>query len=125
VQIHFSPRDVRLTGAIHGDVAERIMRLEDTTTEILPAHVVLLHDEQTDSGGIFSVKVHLAIRGPDIHASDVDDDLYSAIDKISDKLARQLRKRNTRLVDKRRKSTWKNADQKSLWSNEKPSKPGQ
>lgn len=83
------------------------MRLEDIATEILAAHVVLLHDEQTDSGGIFCVKVHLAIRGPDIHASDEDGDLYAAIDRSSDKLARQLRKRRTRLVDKRRKSSSK------------------
>ena len=110
MQIHLSPRHVRLTGAIHGFVAEKIMRLEDITTEILAAHVVLLHDEQNDSGGIFRVKVHLAIRGPDIHGSDVDGDLFSVIDKI----ARQLRKRKTRQVDRRRKSTRKKADQESL-----------
>ena len=109
MQIHLSPRNVRLTGAIHGYVAEKIMRLEDIAVEILAAHVVLLHDEQTASGGLYYVKVHLAISGPDIHASDTDGDLYAAIDKISDKLARQLRKRKTRLVDKRRKFSPKEA----------------
>ena len=104
MQIHLSPRNVRLTGAIHAYVAEKIMRLEEIA-EILAAHVVLLHDEQTASGSIYCVKVHLAISGPDIHASYVDGDLYAAIDKISDKLARQLRKRKTRRVDKRRKSS--------------------
>ena len=105
MQIHLSPRNVRLTGAIHAYVAEKIMRLEDIASEILAAHVVLVHDEQAEAGSNYCVKVHLAIAGPDIHASDVDADLYAAIDKISDKLARQLRKRKTRLVDKRRKST--------------------
>ena len=105
MQIHLSPRNIRLTGAIHAYVAEKIMRLEDIADEILAAHVVLLHDEQTASGALYCVKVHLAIRGPDIHASDEDGDLYAAIDKISEKLARQLRKRKTRLVDKRRKSS--------------------
>ena len=107
MQIHLSPRNVRLTGAIHAYVAEKIMRLEDIASEILAAHVVLLHDRRSVSGSSFCVKVHLAISGPDIHASDVDGDLYAAIDKISDKLARQLRKRKTRLVDKRRKSALK------------------
>lgn len=105
MQIHLSPRNVRLTGAIHAYVAEKIMRLEDIASEILAAHVVLVHDEQAASGRYFCVKVHLAVAGPDIHASDVDGDLYAAIDKISDKLARQLRKRKTRIVDKRRKSS--------------------
>jgi putative sigma-54 modulation protein len=105
MQIHLSPRNVRLTGAIHGYVAEKIMRLEDMATEILAAHVVLVHDEQAASGSYFCVKVHLAVAGPDIHATEVDGDLYAAIDKVSDKLAGLLRKRKTRLVDQRRKST--------------------
>ena len=104
MQIHLSPRNLRLTGAIHAYVAEKIMRLEDLASEILAAHVVLVHDESAATGS-FCVKVHLAIAGPDIHASDVDADLYAAIDKVGDKLARQLRKRKTRLVDKRRKSS--------------------
>ena len=104
MQIHLSPRNVRLTVAIHAYVADKIMRLEDIASEILAAHVVLVHDEQAAAGSYFCVKVHLAIAGPDIHASDVDADLYAAIDKVSEKLARQLRKRKTRLVDKRRKS---------------------
>lgn len=107
MQIHLSPRNIRLTGAIHAYVAEKIMRLEDIASEILAAHVVLLHDESAPSGSSYCVKVHLAIAGPDVHASDVDGDLYAAIDKISDKLARLLRKRKTRRVDKRRKSSAK------------------
>ncbi len=102
MQIHLSPRNVRLSGAIHAYVAEKIMRLEDIASSILAAHVVLVHDESAVAGGRFCVKVHLAIAGPDIHATDVDGDLYAAIDKVSDKLARQLRKRKTRRVDKRR-----------------------
>jgi putative sigma-54 modulation protein len=105
MQIHLSPRNVRLTGAIHGYVAEKITRLEEMATEILAAHVVLVHDEQAASGSYFCVKVHLAVAGPDIHATEVDGDLYAAIDKVSDKLAGLLRKRKTRLVDQRRKSS--------------------
>jgi putative sigma-54 modulation protein len=49
--------------------------------------------------------VHLAVPGPDIHAEESDADLYAAIDLVMDKLARQLRKRKTRLNDKRRTAT--------------------
>ena len=110
MQIHLIPRNVRLTGAIHAYVAEKIMRLEDIASEILAAHVVLLHNEDTSTGS-FCVKVHLAIAGPDVHASDVSGDLYAAIDKVGDKLARQLRKRKTRRGDKQRKSSRKESRQ--------------
>ena len=107
MQIHLSPRNIRLTGSIHSYVAEKIMRLEDIASEILAAHVVLVHDEQAASGAYFCVKAHLAIAGPDIHATESDGDLYAAIDKVGDKLAGQLRKRKTKRVDKRRKAARK------------------
>jgi putative sigma-54 modulation protein len=102
MQIHLSPRHLTLTAAIHGFVAEKIMRLEDIANQILAAHVVLLQDESAPPARRFCVKVHLALPGPDVHASDTEADLYAAIDKVSSKLARQLRKRKTRLTDKRR-----------------------
>jgi putative sigma-54 modulation protein len=105
MQIHLSPRNVRLTGAIHSYIAEKIMRLEGIADEILAAHVVLVHDEQAAAGAYFCIKAHLAIAGPDIHASEKDGDLYAAIDKVSDKLAGLLRKRKSRRVDQRRKSS--------------------
>lgn len=107
MQIHLSPRNVRLTGAIHAYVTEKIIRLEGIADEILAAHIVLLHDKQAASGTYFCVKVHLAIAGPDIHASEVAGDLYAAIDKVGEKVAGQLRKRKMRLVDRRRKSSRK------------------
>ena len=73
---------------------------------------------QVDDGGgallrrkieALGVKVHLAIAGPDIHATESDGDLYAAIDKVSDKLASQLRKRKTKRVDKRRNAARKEA----------------
>jgi putative sigma-54 modulation protein len=97
MQIHISPRHLRLTGAIHAYVAEKISCLEHLTGEIMGAHVVLWHDETRSPAKCFRVKVHLAVPGPDIHGEDSESDLYAAIDKVSDKLARQLRKRKTRL----------------------------
>ena len=48
-----------ITGAIHGYVAEKIMRLENIASQILAAHVVLVHDESTATGNS-CVKVHVA-----------------------------------------------------------------
>ena len=94
MQIHITPRHLRLTAAIHQAAASQVSLVEDMGTEILGAHVVLMHDE--------AVKVHLAISGPDIHAEQNAEDLYIALEKVVDKLARQLRKRKTAIKDKRR-----------------------
>ena len=102
MQIHLSPRHLTLTSAIHSYVADKVGHLEDATDCIIAAHVVLFQDEKRNPKQTFCVKIHLAVPGPDIHAEDADGDLYAAIDKATAKLARQLRKRKTKLVDKRK-----------------------
>lgn len=96
MQIHLSPRHLTLTAAIHAYVADKINHLEQLTDHILAAHVVLLHDETKTRK--HTVKVHLAVPGPDIYAEDTEDDLYAAIDKVVDKLSMQLRKRKTKIA---------------------------
>ena len=96
MQIHLSPRHLTLTAAIHGYVAEKVSHLETITDGIIAAHVVLLHDETKTKK--HTVKVHLAVPGPDIHAEDKEDDLYAAIDKVVDKVSQQLRKRKTKIT---------------------------
>jgi putative sigma-54 modulation protein len=96
MQIHLSPRHLVLTAAIHSYVAEKMEHLESVGTEVIAAHVVLLHDETKTKRHV--VKVHLAVPGPDLHAEDKEADLYLAIDKVVDKLAQQLRKRKTKRV---------------------------
>lgn len=97
MHIHITPQHLTLTAAIHSYVADKLAHLEDFSHRILAAHVVLLHDESKTRKHV--VKVHLAMPGPDIHAEDAEDDLYAAIDKVAAKLARQLRKRKTKLKD--------------------------
>ncbi len=107
MQIHLSPRHLRLTAAIHRHTAEKIFHLEELNDQIVAAHVVLIHDENGKPADRYTVKVHLAIPGPDIHAQQSATDLYAALDLVMDKLARQLRKRKTRLTDKRRSKVQK------------------
>ena len=107
MQLHLSPRHVRLTAAIHRHVAEKIGHLEDLASEIVAAHVVLMHDAAARPSDGFTVKVHLAIPGPDIHAEESAAELYAALDVVVDKLARQLRKRKTKRTDKVRSKVQK------------------
>jgi len=107
MQIHLSPRHLRLTAAIHSHTATKIAHLEELAHDIVAAHVVLIVDEAAKPKNRHVVKVHLAVPGPDIHAECSDEDLYAAIDLVVDKLARQLRKRKTKLNDKRRSKAQK------------------
>jgi putative sigma-54 modulation protein len=107
MQIHLSPRHLRLTAAIHQYAASKVLHLEELASDIVAAHVVLIHDENAKPADRYAVKVHLAIPGPDIHAEEAHADLYAALDLVTDKLARQLRKRKTRLTDKKRSKTAK------------------
>src|ERR1700761_7843423 len=98
MQIHISPRDVKLTSAIHAYVAQKIECLEHFGLNLIGAHVVLWHDDRRAFKHAFVVKVHLALPGPDIHAEDHGHELYAAIDLGTDKLAEQLRQRKSKLV---------------------------
>ena len=98
MQIHISPRDIKLTGAIHSYVAQKIEGLEHFGLGLFGAHVALWHDDQRAVKHAFVVKVHLALKGPDLHAEDHGHELYQAIDVVTEKLAEQLRHRKSKLV---------------------------
>ncbi len=97
MHIHLTPRNIVLTAAIHSFVAEKVEHLEGHGEQIMGAHIVIFHDQNKKKP--YHVKVHLALPGPDIHAEDAEGDLYAAIDKVVDKLSRQLAKRKTRQKD--------------------------
>jgi putative sigma-54 modulation protein len=112
MQIHLSPRHLTLTATIHSHVSAKVAHLEELCEEILAVHVVLFHDERKNPKKSYTVKIHLAVPGPDIHAEDSQGDLYTAIDMVLDKVAQQLRKRKTRLKDKTKRTLQKAAEKK-------------
>ena len=97
MQIHLSSRHMPLTGAIHQYVAEKLQPVETLTESIIAAHVVLLLDEAKTKP--YTVKAHLAVPGPDLHAEASSDNLYNGIDAVTSKLQQLLRKRKTKLVE--------------------------
>src|SRR5688572_25987892 len=98
MQIHLSPRHLQLTAAIHGAVATQIGQLEHFGVDILGAHVVLV-STTAQTPARYTAKVHLAVPGRDIFAQDSENDLYAALELVTAKLARQLRKRKTAIKD--------------------------
>lgn len=114
MQIHLSPRHLKLTATIHGHVFAKVAHLEELSEEILAVHVVLFHDERKNPKKSYTVKMHVALPGPDLHAEDSQPDLYTAIDMVMDKVAQQIRKRKTRLKDKSRRKLQLSAERKKL-----------
>jgi putative sigma-54 modulation protein len=98
MQIHISPRHIKLTSAIHLYVAQKIGHLEHFSEDIIGAHIALYHDDTKATKHAFVIKVHLAIPGKDIHGEDRGHELYPAIDLVCDKLAEQLRHRKSKKI---------------------------
>lgn len=111
MQIHISPRHITLTAAIHQAVAGQLGQLEDHGIDIIGAHVVLVHADAIDPRHRYEVRVHLAVPGPDIFAQDKSEDLYAALELVTAKLARQIRKKKTALQSKRRSVSQRAAEQ--------------
>lgn len=107
MQIHISPRDVKLTAAIHAYVASKVSHLEHFADDIIGAHVAIHHDVTRAGKHAFVIKVHLALPGPDLHGEDRGHDLYQAIDLVVERLAEQLRHRKSKLTKGRREASRK------------------
>ena len=101
MQIHISPRGVKLTAALHAYVAEKVGHLEHFMDHIVGAHIAIVHDQSKANKHAFVVKIHLAVPGPDLHAEDKGHELYQAIDLVTNKLTVQLRKRKASWTKKR------------------------
>ncbi len=114
MQIHISPRHVKLSPAIHSYVAQKIDSLEHFGIDLIGAHIALWHDDTKAEKHAFVVKVHLAMRGPDLHAEDHGHTLYRAIDEVTTRLAEQLRHRKSKLVRGRREASRKAKSQRQV-----------
>ena len=97
MNIIITGRQIELTDAIKEKIESKLSKLEN--------HI----DQNTDVKVTVSAKkerqtIEVTIRtinGPVIRAEDTQEDLYAAIDLVTDKLKRQIRKYKKRLQDKK------------------------
>jgi len=102
MHVHITPRHLPLTDGIDMYVQNKLSHLDHFEGRILGAHVVLWHDHSAPPKKQYRVKVHLAVPGPDLFAEAGEDDLYAAIDRVEERLSNELRKRKTKMVDRKR-----------------------
>ena len=113
MNIHVIPRRLHLSDPICDFTAEKIGHLESINHAILGAAVVLSRETNGRPESRYCARVKLNLPGRSVHATEAAGDLYSALDIVQRKLARQLRKRKTRFKDcqthklQRRRERWK------------------
>ena len=93
MQIHVTPRHLRLSASLHQAVAAQISPLEDRGGDIFGAHAVLLQEDATRAADRFQVKVHVSVPGPDLLAAQKEKGLCIALEQAVLKVRKQLRER--------------------------------
>ncbi len=96
MNIHVIPRRLHLSDPICNFAAEKIGHLESIDHAILGAAVVISREKNSRPESRYCARVRLNLPGRSVHATEEASDLYSALDVVQSKLARQLRKRKTR-----------------------------
>lgn len=93
MQINISGHHVELTPALKEYAEEKIKRLEHHFDLITRSDITLTVEKLVQKA-----ECNIHVSGSDLHASAEDQNMYAAIDKLSDKLDRQLLKHKEKLV---------------------------
>lgn len=99
MQIEVSGQNVEVTQALRAYVTEKFERLERHFGNLIGAHVVLRLERIEHTA---EATVSVGGRTKDIHADAVAEDMYAAIDKLVDKLDRQVRRHKEIVTDHHR-----------------------
>lgn len=92
MQINVSGRHVEITPALRDYVYTRFQKLEKHFDRISQIHTILSVEKLRHKA---ESTVHMA--GCEIYAESVSEDMYTAIDSLSDKLTRQVQKHKDKM----------------------------
>ena len=98
MQVSLSGHHVEITDSMRAYVNEKIERLERHFDQALDIHVVLTVEKMRHRA-----EATLHVSGGNLHADDVQEDMYAAIDGLVDKLDRQGIKHKEKLKNHRLK----------------------
>jgi len=99
VKVSVTFRHTRPTEALKHYAEEKLHKIGKYFDRPLEAHVVLAVDSRERQ----MAEVTIQARGMTIHGREETDDLYSAIDLLTDKVEQQIRKYKTKTRLKRRR----------------------
>jgi putative sigma-54 modulation protein len=97
MQIKLTGHHVEITNALNDYVHGKLERVERHFDNVTSVHVILSVEKLRQKA---EATIHVA--GNDIFADAVDGDMYAAIDALTDKIDRQIKKHKEKLTEKRR-----------------------
>jgi len=97
MQINLTGHHVELTQPLHEYVNSKLGRLERHFDHVTDIHVVLSVEKLRHKA-----EATLHVSGSTLFADAVQEDMYAAIDSLSDKLDRQVKKHKEKLTDHHR-----------------------
>ncbi len=92
MQLNLTGHHMDLTDALRNYVNEKLGRLERYFDKVGNVHVVLSVEKNRQKA-----EATMHVNGADLFANSEGDDMYAAIDALSDKLHRQLKKHKEKL----------------------------
>lgn len=93
--------NITLTKAIEDRILRHIQKLERLDSKVIEARVTLDKDSTKTPALQYGCSIRLGVKGPDLFAEDRDEDLYAAIDKVAKKIEQQLRKRHSKIRNRK------------------------
>jgi len=96
MRLHLSGHHVDVTPALRSYVERKLGRVLRRIDRVIEVHCTLTVDKLRHRA-----ESTVYVRGLAIHASAVSEDMYAAIDALSDKLTRRVRKRKERVNEHR------------------------
>ena len=97
MQLNITGHHVEMTESMHDYVQTKMQKLERHFDNMTNVHVVLSVEKQRQKA---EATIH--ITGNNIFADAEDEDMYTAIDALVDKLDRQIKKHKEKLTDHHR-----------------------
>ncbi|MGV3652955.1 MAG: ribosome hibernation-promoting factor, HPF/YfiA family [Noviherbaspirillum sp.] len=99
MNLTISGHHVELTPSIREYVQNKLERIKHHFDYVIDVTVILAVDKLSNKEKRQRAEINLRVRGKDLHAESIAQDLYAAIDTLIDKLDRQLVKYKSKLKD--------------------------
>jgi putative sigma-54 modulation protein len=97
MQIDLTGHHVEITGPLRSYVDDKFERLERHFDQVTDVHVVLSVEKLRHTA---EATIHIS--GGKLFADNTEEDMYAAIDGLTDKLDRQIKKHKEKVTDHRR-----------------------
>jgi putative sigma-54 modulation protein len=94
MQINISGHHIELTPSLRDYLQEKFTRIERHFENVTDIHCVLTVEKLEHRA---EATIHVS--GNSLHAHSVEEDMYAAIDSLTDKLDRQIRKHKEKITD--------------------------